>query len=1028
MHRDIALVPQQPHRGPLSAQLLTAFALLTALLALAVALPANAGAAVLPVDATAIVSGTPDLLTPLLSPAADSFSQGHAISRDGRRVVFESASDGLVTDDDDDVVNVYVKDVATGAVQLVSRADGVGAPSHGDCSGAAISADGRAVAFTCEGALDPADANGLRDVYVRNLDTQRTVLVSRASGGGAGNRASEAAVVAHDGTGRTFVAFDSRASDLVAGLPAGDDTERIYRREVGGADAMTLVSNAANSTEGASAPSISDDGSTIAFDTRASLVAADLNGSKDVYVRVVGGAVTLVSRANGVAGAVGAGSSSDGLISGDGTTVAFSSPNSYDAVHDSGTDLDAYRRDLVSGTTTLQSIGANGVKANAGAEATSIDTAGDAVAFSTNATNLDPADTRPGDDAYVNRGAGAVLLSRPDGTTGPAFDKARQVALDGDGTKATMTLSDSFAADVGTSVVVLRDLLAHTTRTLSRPPGDAPFAPAGGFSTAGSVSPDGRYVAFSSTAPALGVLAGTIQSVFVRDVASGQLTLASRLDGPTGALFGGVAANPRISADGRRVAFSVDREDGSPTHVYVRDIAQGRTLLVDQADGGGATAGNGSSSGFTISDDGSRVAFISQATNLSGDDADSDTDVYVRDLGSGRTLLVSRANGLNGAHANGVSIAAAISGDGRSVAFDSLATNLVTGDANAREDVFLRDVDPGTTRLVSITGAATQGDGDSFAPSIDRTGNRIGFLSTATNFNSPLAGMQLYVRDRAAGTLAIAGRADGPGGAPLSDTVIDSRLSADGNHVVFSAIPSGSIAPGAPADGAERVYERDLASGATRLISRRSGPAGEPSTAAAEVGIGGITADGGCVAFSARGRFAPPPAGADFSEVYLRAVTPNCGRPIPPGPPSPPPVLSTPAAVLSRLAMQPARFHVGGRRGGTRIVFRLDKDSAVTLRFDRLLAGHKRGRRCLAKASKGRRCTVVRPAGRVSLVQRRLHAGANTIGFSGRIGKRALKPGRYRLTATPSRGKARTVRFVVVKAPKPKPKRGARRS
>ena len=100
------------------------------------------------------------------------------------------------------------------------------------------------------------------------------------------------------------------------------------------------------------------------------------------------------------------------------------------------------------------------------------------------------------------------------------------------------------------------------------------------------------------------------------------------------------------------------------------------------------------------------------------------------------------------------------------------------------------------------------------------------------------------------------------------------------------------------------------------------------------------------------------------------------------------------------------------------VLFRLDKPASVTLRFDQLLAGHKKGKRCLTKVRKGRRCTVVRLAGGMSLAQRDLHAGSNTVKFSGRIGKRALKPGRYRLTATPLRGTGRTVRFVVVKAPK----------
>ena len=121
----------------------------------------------------------------------------------------------------------------------------------------------------------------------------------------------------------------------------------------------------------------------------------------------------------------------------------------------------------------------------------------------------------------------------------------------------------------------------------------------------------------------------------------------------------------------------------------------------------------------------------------------------------------------------------------------------------------------------------------------------------------------------------------------------------------------------------------------------------------------------------------------------MRAVVANCGRPVPEGGPGP----GANPAVLSGLRLKPARFHVGGRKAGTNVLFRLDRASAVSLRFDRLLAGHKKGKRCSTKVHKGRRCTVAKRVGDISLAARGLHAGSNTVKFSGRIGKRALKPG-----------------------------------
>ena len=163
------------------------------LAALTLAVPAAASAAPLPAGTTAVISGTPDLLGLLPSPVAGSLAGTQAVSRDGRFVAFSSESDGLFSGDDDDVSNVYVQDTTTGAITLVSRANGMaGEPSHSNCQEPAISDDGRRVAFVCDGPLDPSDTNSTEDVYLRDLATGETVLVSRAPGLGAvGNGQSD---------------------------------------------------------------------------------------------------------------------------------------------------------------------------------------------------------------------------------------------------------------------------------------------------------------------------------------------------------------------------------------------------------------------------------------------------------------------------------------------------------------------------------------------------------------------------------------------------------------------------------------------------------------------------------------------------------------------------------------------------------------------------------------------------------------------------------------------------------------------
>jgi hypothetical protein len=145
----------------------------------------NAAAANLPADTTAILGGNAALTAPFAAPISDSFSGEQSMSRNGRFIAFASLSDGLANDDNDGVMNIYVKDMGSGAVTLASRRTGpAGAPATQDCFNPAISDDGNRVGFACFGSLDPADGNDKSDVYVRDLRTNETILVSRKSNGG----------------------------------------------------------------------------------------------------------------------------------------------------------------------------------------------------------------------------------------------------------------------------------------------------------------------------------------------------------------------------------------------------------------------------------------------------------------------------------------------------------------------------------------------------------------------------------------------------------------------------------------------------------------------------------------------------------------------------------------------------------------------------------------------------------------------------------------------------------------------------
>ena len=172
---------------------------------------------------------------------------------------------------------------------------------------------------------------------------------------------------------------------------------------------------------------------------------------------------------------------------------------------------------------------------------------------------------------------------------------------------------------------------------------------------------------------------------------------------------------PSISADGRYVAFASTAENlsaednDSAADIFVRDLQTGTAILVSRASGPTGAAGDRTSEAPAISADGRFVAFASEADNLSDEDW-SGIDVFVRDLEANTTTLVSRASGASGAPGDWRSIDPSISADGRFVAFSSIAQNLSDEDWSA-SDIFVRDLQANTTTLVSRASGAPRSTG-----------------------------------------------------------------------------------------------------------------------------------------------------------------------------------------------------------------------------------------------------------------------------------------------------------------------------
>ncbi|MCW2506716.1 MAG: domain protein beta Propeller, partial [Actinomycetia bacterium] len=323
-------------------------------------------------------------------------------------------------------------------------------------------------------------------------------------------------------------------------------------------------------------------------------------------------------------------------------------------------------------------------------------------------------------------------------------------------------------------------------------------------STEPSISADGRYVSFVSPGD-LGDPGDqdAYHDVYVRDTVAGTTTRVSLT--PDGKSPNGDSEHATISADGNVVTFVsrasnlVAGDTNGKADLFVRNLTTGRTSLVDVA-ADGTQADRGATGGTfdkpRLSADGRYVSFSTDATNLVPGDTNGKTDVFVRDTEAGTTTLVSA--GLAGAPGDGSSNAQTMSADGRLVAFQSLATNLVEGDTNHTFDVFVRDVVAGTTSRVSLGAGGTQLNRPSFQGSLAADGKVIAFVTddpavVAGDTNGHADG---FVRALGTGeirrfTTTAAGEQSE--GAPESMDPLEPALSADGTRIIWASTASDLV-------------------------------------------------------------------------------------------------------------------------------------------------------------------------------------------------------------------------------------------
>ncbi len=778
--------------------------------------------------------------------AANDVSLPPQVSSDGRYVAFASEATNLVAGvtDGNGKSDVFLFD-RLGATVLVSHASGSALTAADDQSEApTISADGAWVAYQSDaenlvaGQVDP---NGKSDVFLFARGTGANTLASRsaAAAATAGNERSRVALVSADGN---WVAFEGRASDLVAGGTDGNLLEDVFLfSRVGGTVALASHRPALPGTAGNDASFVSGltaDGGRVAFHSLASdlLAGADANLTEDIFLfDRVGGGVALVSHALAAPGAVANGFSSEALPSADGSTVAFVSAASDLIAPTGALGRELYAHQVSGGANSLVSDAAATSTTAAGLPLVepphrrTVSGDGRWVVFTSDAPNLVPGQVDPNGEPdvflYDVLGDAVTLVSHASGFPARAgnADSARpSLSADGAWVAFATNATDLLATPQLECQVYLWEratgnvtLVSHAAASAGQAGNDCSDGPALGA--------DGAWVAFYSLATDL--VAGQVDTnqaddVFLYERVTGLLRLASRAtsgpatagNGGTPLVFGRGHDAPAVGSDGRYVAFpslatnlvAGQSDANGATDVFLFDRVAGATTLVSHAAGAATTAANGASDAPLLSADGAWLAYASLATNLVAAQADANggADVFLFSRVSGTSALVSHAAGLPATAANAPAAEHALSSDGSWSAWSSAAANVVTGvtDANGASDVFAQPRATGLDILVSRTAGAPAATADaaSTQPTLAANGNSVAFISSAANLAPGVTDANglddVFLYDRFHDTMALVSHVPAPVTTPGNSVSGPVAVSGAGHHVVFASASTDLVA------------------------------------------------------------------------------------------------------------------------------------------------------------------------------------------------------------------------------------------
>ena len=613
----------------------------------------------------------------------------------------------------------------------------------------AISGDGRYVLFRSTANNLAHRSNGVpyllprpgkMNAFVHDRVAGTTMLISvDANNTASGMDDSNPTTISTNGQ---FVLFESAARNLVPGETIRTNNSEIYLRDlVNGTTTLVSVRYRPVSTSGATGSTMTPDARFIAFSSADSnIVAADTNFVFDVFVRDMSQGVTRLASV----GFTNLTSSFNPVITPDGKFVAFAGTTFANFTQDVYV-CDMTLTNVVCVSTNSHQYLSGGVPTCYGQE---ISQDGKYVAYQANASAFSPT------TAFIFRHN--LETGNEDLVSSNAFPAPATQPFD-------MTPDGRFIAFIGKTNngtgIFLWDAQNGTTTFVSADTNG--LAVSGVTCDSPTIDTLGRIISFVSTGGNLvtNSVGSFVSHIYRRDMQSGVTELVDAgMDGS--ATNRSINSDFYMSADGKAIVFDspdadlVDQDGNGASDVFVRDFDSETTELASAADASLLTQTSGLGdrrSSVRVSADGHFAVFIARGEGLVPGQTNRFRQVFVRDLVNQSNVLVSvDTNGLD--NADGSATECAISGDGRYVAFTSLADNLVPNDTNHVADVFLRDLQTGKTILASTNGSGGgSASGASTLPKISGDGRYVMYISYATNIihlPGPIVVQNLFVYDQ----------------------------------------------------------------------------------------------------------------------------------------------------------------------------------------------------------------------------------------------------------------------------------------